>query len=562
MTADTGDCTVGSQGSFSEKWPWSRDKLPDSPQSLRLVAKWCLARCESCGACNYISISIKFRDCSWYRSCDVGRLEMPPDRNWSSFVSGGAFSKLPRPAAAALEWPRAKTREARQALRLPAADRSAAVGAAARIDARGAGAVRQGRLVQGAVVNDARRRAEHGERHVRAAPRTARGRATSRPPTRARFDAFAHSWSPEVGDLADKLWAPKWSLHEAPRMRQFGDVGASAAGSMASARSKASAEQAANSTYDLVWVMRYDLIFLQPVALGTLPRAQLWLPSQCCDWQPDPVLSPGFVPESVRTAVGLAEQECLGGLVHVVDACRVSHFLRAGGKSTDRLIRDAERNYFINDWFFVAPSATADTWSGLHHRHNAYVAALREVGIPLTWQHFMWAAHVHHAVMPRVSSPPLRPYPPRTLRLPHPFTLHPSHPPRPSQLRIGAGVRPLLDVGVTFTLARLANTRRCATGANLASLLPPIAEPMKPGMAQLCARRGEVRCSLEAKRCAIDASSTLPAPLPLNASSSSAVGAATPPRTPRGKAGGKRHGGTAAPTAGDGKRWARVVCRL
>lgn len=99
-------------------------------------------------------------------------------------------------------------------------------------------------------------------------------------------------------------------------------------------------------------------------------------------------------------------------------------------------------------------------------------------------------------------------------------------------------------MGVTFTLARLANTRRCATGANLASLLPPIAEPMKPGMAQLCARRGEVRCSLEAKRCAIDAKfDALPAPLPLNASSSSAVGAATPPRTPRGKAGGKRHGG-------------------
>ena len=37
----------------------------------------------------------------------------------------------------------------------------------------------------------------------------------------------------------------------------------------------------------------------------------------------------------------------LGGLVHVVDACRVSHFLRAGGRQTDRLIRDAERNRMI-----------------------------------------------------------------------------------------------------------------------------------------------------------------------------------------------------------------------
>jgi len=513
MTADTGDCTVGSQGSFSAKWPWGK-KLEDSPQSLRLATKWCLARCESCGACNYISVSLKFKDCSWYRSCDTSKLEMPPDRNWSSFVSGGAFSRLPRQAAAALEWPRAQTREARQALRLPVADTKALPWVQPH------GSMRVALVLYGKVgsfkapssmTRADERNTESGTHVLRHAHRTwARHVAAANP--RATFEAFAHSWSPEVGELIDELWAPKWSLHEEPRMRQFGsDVGASAAGSMASALdAKASAEQAANATYDLVWAMRYDLLFLQPVPLASLPRAQLWLPSQCCDWEPDPVLSPGFVPPSVRTAVGRAEHECLGGLVHVVDACRVSHFLRAGGRKTDRLIRDAERNYFINDWFFVAPSATADTWGGLHHRHSAYAAALREVGIPLTWQHFMWAAHVHHA------------------------------------LRIGAGVRPLLDVGVSFTLARLAKTRRCATGANLASLLPPIAEPLRPGMAQLCARRGEVRCSLESKRCAIDAQfDPLPAPPPLNVSSP--ADAPTPPqrspRTSRGKAGGKKQGG-------------------
>jgi hypothetical protein len=48
-----------------------------------------------------------------------------------------------------------------------------------------------------------------------------------------------------------------------------------------------------------------------------------------------------------------------------MDLCRTSHFLNtkgvgpAAGKAT--LVREAERNGFVNDYFFIAPSRTADT---------------------------------------------------------------------------------------------------------------------------------------------------------------------------------------------------------
>ena len=92
-------------------------------------------------------------------------------------------------------------------------------------------------------------------------------------------------------------------------------------------------------------------------------------------------------------------QVCLGGLGRVMDLCRTSHFLDTMGvgpaKGVATLVREAERNGFVNDFFFIAPSRTADTWDALYTRFHHYAAALDELGIPLRWQHFMWAAHVH-----------------------------------------------------------------------------------------------------------------------------------------------------------------------
>jgi hypothetical protein len=104
----------------------------------------------------------------------------------------------------------------------------------------------------------------------------------------------------------------------------------------------------------------------------------------------------------MRHATRTVEQACLGGLGRVMDLCRTSHFLDTMGvgpaKGVATLVREAERNGFVNDFFFIAPSRTADTWDALYTRFYHYGAALDELGIPpgLRWQHFMWAAHVHH----------------------------------------------------------------------------------------------------------------------------------------------------------------------
>ena len=66
--------------------------LDDSPQSLVRLSRWCLRQCQACNGCNYVSVSLVFRDCSWYRTCHTDALERPPDGNWSRFVSGAAFS--------------------------------------------------------------------------------------------------------------------------------------------------------------------------------------------------------------------------------------------------------------------------------------------------------------------------------------------------------------------------------------------------------------------------------------------------------------------------------------
>jgi len=273
-----------------------------------------------------------------------------------------------------------------------------------------------------------------------------------------------------VGYHINAAWRPVWSRHESPRRNL--DASQSAACSMSLAlAAKRAAEVAANTTYDLVWTMRYDLAFLEPFKLEELPRAQLWLPGQCCRWQPDPFTH--AVPDTMRAASNTAEQACLGGLGRVTDLCRTSHFLAtkglgpAVGKFT--LAREAERNMYVNDWFFIAPSRTADTWAHLYDHYERYIAALDELGIFLSWHHFMWAAHVHHA------------------------------------LRVSKGVRRALEAGVSFTLVRKARTRSCSPGVAAYKHLPKLAEPLKPGMAHLCPRRGEVLCNGDSKRCMLDA---------------------------------------------------------
>ena len=70
--SDEGDCDHGTKGSFA-----LGPRLPPT-------AAWCTAACRSCPQCRFVSMSAENRDCSWFHSCDLSRLETNPAsfRTW------------------------------------------------------------------------------------------------------------------------------------------------------------------------------------------------------------------------------------------------------------------------------------------------------------------------------------------------------------------------------------------------------------------------------------------------------------------------------------------------
>lgn len=78
---DQGDCASGDRGSFGAV-PSMRalqlpaaDNKPD-PRWSNATAE-CLRLCRGCARCSFVSISVAWRDCSWYHACG-GCLAVPP----------------------------------------------------------------------------------------------------------------------------------------------------------------------------------------------------------------------------------------------------------------------------------------------------------------------------------------------------------------------------------------------------------------------------------------------------------------------------------------------------
>ena len=59
--------------------------------------------------------------------------------------------------------------------------------------------------------------------------------------------------------------------------------------------------------------------------------------------------------------------------------CKSNETARRKFLQTFYLAKKAQYNYYVNDWLFIAPSATADTFAAIHRRHGAYRAALRRL---------------------------------------------------------------------------------------------------------------------------------------------------------------------------------------
>ena len=65
-TLKRGDCLAGNQGMF--------DLLPHEALSWRKAASACMRRCLGCERCRFVSLSLKWQDCSWFHSCSLRRL--------------------------------------------------------------------------------------------------------------------------------------------------------------------------------------------------------------------------------------------------------------------------------------------------------------------------------------------------------------------------------------------------------------------------------------------------------------------------------------------------------
>ena len=88
------DCEAGGSGSFllGSVFP----STPWATTSIQRLAHVCQSLCEACARCRFISLSMRFRDCSWYFACDLQNTITTP----AGFVSRAMTNRIRgKPAA-------------------------------------------------------------------------------------------------------------------------------------------------------------------------------------------------------------------------------------------------------------------------------------------------------------------------------------------------------------------------------------------------------------------------------------------------------------------------------
>ena len=469
-----GLCSRGVKGSFGgTDWPDA--------------VSWCLNQCSMCTRCRHISVSLTAGgdrrgggagDCSWYARCARLRHAPPGMHELMDFRSGPMPAALGNRSGAL---PLAKSKAARMALRTPHGNLSSDADDARSTHVLPFFSPHDGMHVAlcffgkiGSLSGAAGKRGRADERVVRHA-HDSFVRKVVVPNPGVTLDAFVHTWSPEVGRVIDGLYRPVWSQHE--QTQESLQPAQSASKSLFIAlRAKQQHEQDAmgGRRYDLVWALRCDLVFFNVVRFSSLPRAQLWFPRQCCKWSAGPG---GESARRVTLAQKTVNEACLELGGEPMGPCTAFRYLFAARTSTGKLKLTMEGNsMFVNDWFFLAPSSTADSFAQVHNRFPAYLDALREVGITIVWLHFLWATHVH-------------------------------------AIRAVAGTRPAFQAGVDFTVFRFASWRYCvppnvSVSDALAPKHPERAERRFGRLpTQMCGdRQGRIMCAFGSVRCASQAS--------------------------------------------------------
>ena len=559
-----GDCELGLMGSF----PLPKSTWGTSGEG---IIQECHRQCARCARCRFLSVSLQWKDCSWYRFCPKLQHDVTGFRtyrinraNLSAIAGAATRVKRRKPFAA--------SSVARQALRLPtlAADPDLAWPWHEPRAALSVALLMHGKM--GTLEQPSSWLPTDGATDASALRLAADSmfRFVLGANPAARCTIFIHSWNPSLGPIFDRLYRPwlAWSRH-VPELRGISKVHSQSLSLREALLAKQQHEREARrgAKFDLVVAMRHDVLFHAPLHWGQLPRAQLYLPGHCC--RPDH--GSGRVPRKLERAAERLTRECLGDSTGMIaDVCTTSRYLRMGNGDAD-MVGEAEYNYYVNDWLVAGPSATLDSFAVLaekrprsaappppphafpphllppppaflaHRRspslapaERRYVAALAEVGVGGTeWLHFYWAAHVHHALGVAAGEPrtahrapgAFLAQSPRPRRIPCTVTAPPAHSVHSAPLRslptvrapqVATGVRPVMEAGVSFSLARIAMSGRyCRTNTSVADKLPPLHGPVWGGMQQrLCPNPGRLLCPYASHRCAAGALVSEPRSLP------------------------------------------------
>jgi len=457
-TDSEGDCDFGTKGVLHNVPTNDVWKL-----GWKSLAQLCLQLCSKCKRCRWISMSIDYKDCSWYHSCPKRFHNVP-----GFFTLRRTRVNVTRNEKSSIPWrtePRAKTRQHRKALLIenttwewfqPSDEMRVAVLFHGKVGSLSSSASDVGLDAGDPLV-------------VRIASRAFRLRVLAPNPS-ASVDLFVHAWNPSLGSLINASYRPIWSLFEA-EPKGVSKVVAGGLSMLQTIRAKQRHEMKVGHYYDMVLVARLDLVWFRAVRWYNLPRAQLWLPGQCCPPDAGNIHS-SKMQETFEKAHDKMRDACMvGGDGHgmISDLCTTSRFLRMGN-GDQNMVQEAMLNYYVNDWFFMAPSKTVDTFTAIYEHHGAYSLALREVGVTTEWMHFFYAAHIHHA------------------------------------LNIASGVRQGPEAGVEFNLVRLSSKGRSCFVNHTVELPHYLKLPIWGNMqAVLCPHRGRIACQWETPRCSMDA---------------------------------------------------------
>lgn len=412
-TADNtrGDCSTAEHGQLLQ--------LPSPTvywkDSWARASHQCLAACAECARCRYVSISLLERQCFWHHRCE--RTEAFP----RGFVSGAGMrddASAKRPRVSPPE--PAANRTMRNRLKLSSARwRRAATGRSAAPRAMGRGRAARGTsqssegwpwlsmtprssvafVLFGAISGSSRPSSAdvRGSREVvRAAHESLRVHVLAANPLTT-HSFFCHSWNPNLGQLIDALFTPRWSSHD----QRHKDLSAAASAALSLRKALAAALAATKARpVELFAALRYDLLWFAPLRWAAMPVAQVLFFSFCCET--DPNVSPlgGFGSHPDLTRWGRTEHgaQCGGSEQRrVTSLCRLSTYTSYGGQR-DAFALAEDLSYFVNDWGFFAPPQTAATFAQISERFGAYKAALLELGIRKHWLHYLYAVHVHDAL--------------------------------------------------------------------------------------------------------------------------------------------------------------------